>query len=90
MCNCIIDNEASTLQWLKDRAGESALIEKGDASNGFQNLVVNMRTGVWRGHFDYRYNYQRIKKDKTPGRIEKKTIAVHFTYCPFCGVKYEA
>ncbi len=97
MCNCIKEVSELTEQQLKEsceKEGHTLLrINSGFHGDGLENTVFTLSkdnnvTGLrLKTNFIARYTFK--KKDGSDSRPKALHVPLLFTFCPFCGERYE-
>jgi len=87
MCDCIKNIEDKTLETLREN--NEGIFEKANGLLCVHFPIVKNKFLDRKTYNDYEFSFTPIKKDGTPGKPKKKTIAIAHTYCPFCGEKHK-
>lgn len=92
-CNCLEKIEETTLEMLTKNCAEKneKLLELKDwDGDGLQNRTLLLGDGGGeRLKTEFVYKTTFTKKDGSESKARKHSASLLFTYCPFCGVKYD-
>lgn len=89
MCECFTKLGKDMESRIKAKRPEDANLR----SAGWKQSGLFMSSGIMSVNYfiEYSISYQEFKKDGTPkARMTRQDFPVTFSFCPFCGVKYNS
>jgi len=87
-----MEKECSCLKDVREKV-IAKVLENKDNPNGFKILESDWEHKSWfpkvRLYANYTFKTSFTKKDGNTSQPKNGYVSIFFTYCPFCGKKYE-
>lgn len=83
-CNCIKEAKDKIIEYMNNNTKKPKGFKV--ISTRWERSTIYPKVRLYSNHI---IQSTFTKKDGTESRPVNDTIAIHFTYCPFCGIKYQ-